>query len=87
MRAAAQQGNGHAQFDLATFYAQGVGTAQNLPRAVVWYSAAAVLLHGDEAAAASSGAQQAAGAMTAAQRQEAKQIAQACKNGNYKGCD
>ncbi len=85
---AAQQANGHAQFDLATLYAKGEGAAQNLPSALVWYSAAAVLFEAMKPRPPPmlSPANR-TGAMTPAQREEAKQIARAGKDGNYKRCN
>jgi hypothetical protein len=40
-RLAAEQGNGQSQYNLGVFFAEGLGTQQNLERAVYWFRRAA----------------------------------------------
>ena len=87
MRMAAQQQNGRAQFNLATMYTNGDGTPQSLARALVWFTAASSTLTGDNAKAADDNAKAVAAAMTPVQLAEAKQVAAACRSGDYKNCD
>ena len=86
-RMAAQLGNAHAQFNLATLYTNGEGTPQDLPRALIWFNAAAVNLAGEEAKIADENSKAVAAKMGRDQLQKAKDIALTCKVGDYKNCD
>ncbi len=87
---AAQKGNGHAQFNLATIYTDGdkdEGVPQDLARALVWFNAAAVTLMGNEAKIADDDGKLVAKAMTREQMLTAQNIGRECKAGNYTACE
>jgi TPR repeat protein len=83
---AAQQGNGHAQFNLATLYTNAEGTPQDLPRALIWFNAAAVTLTGNEAKIADENSKAVAAKMTRDQLVMAKELGLKCREGDFKDC-
>jgi TPR repeat protein len=85
-RMSAQQGNGHAQFNLATLYTNAEGTPQDLPRALIWFNAAAVNLTGNEAKIADENSKAVAAKMTRDQLVTAKDLSLKCRDGDYKDC-
>jgi uncharacterized protein len=86
IRMAAQQGNGRAQFNLATLYTNGDGIVQDLARALVWFNAAAVTLAGNEAKTADENSKAVAGKMTREQLLAAHDMARKCRLGDFKNC-
>jgi len=86
-RMAAQQGNGRAQFNLATLYTNGEGAPQNLARALVWFNAAAVTLTGDQSKIADENSKAVAAKMNRDQILAAKAMAEKCKLGEFKDCE
>ena len=69
-----------AQFNLAQIYGNGdEGVPQNLPRALMWFSAASTRLVGDQAQIARDNMAEVARAMTPAQRTEAQTLARQCE--------
>ena len=84
---AAQSGNGRAQFNLATLYTNGEGTPQDLPRALIWFNAAAVTLSGNDAKIADENSKAVAAKMSREQLVAAQQIGRKCQAGDYKACD
>jgi TPR repeat protein len=84
---AAQQGNGRAQFNLATLYTNGEGAPQNLARALVWFNAAAVTLTGDQSKIADENSKAVAAKMNRDQILAAKAMAEKCKLGEFKDCE
>jgi hypothetical protein len=87
-RMAAQAGNARAQFNLATLYTNGDdGIPQDLPRALIWFNAAAVTLGGNESKIAEENGKAVAAKMTREQIRAAQELGQKCKAGDYKACD
>ena len=86
-RMAAQAGNGRAQFNLATLYTNGDdGIPQDLPRALIWFTAAASNLTGNDAKIADENSKAVAAKMTRDQLLSAKEIGSKCRVGDYKAC-
>jgi TPR repeat protein len=78
-RLAAQQLNARAQFNLGQIYGNGDdGVPQNLPRSLMWFSAASSRLVGDQQKIAKENMAEVARAMTPAQLQEAQALARQC---------
>jgi TPR repeat protein len=80
LRMAAQQLNPRAQFNLAQIYGNGdEGVPQNLPRSLMWFSAAASRLIGNDQQNARANMAEISSKMTPAQRTEAQALALQCQ--------
>jgi TPR repeat protein len=83
---AAQQGSMGAQADLGIAYATGEGVPHDPVLAYVWFSLSASQNAGTDKAAAAY-RDHVAGELTAAQLNQAQEIAKQCRTSNYRNCD
>ncbi|GEM_PF-422346 len=85
-RLAAAQGNPSAQMNLGAMYADGTGVPRDRVRAYTWLTLAAAS-SGDSGAAAAKNRDRIAAQMTAEQIDDAKEMAQRCRETKLKNCD
>ncbi len=85
-RLAARQGHAEAQATLAALYEGGAGVPRDLVRAYMWRSVWGARQTGENAKTAAILRDMLAGRMTAAQSNEAQDLAKACAASNYRQC-
>ena len=86
-RKAAAQGYAGPQNNLGLIYERGRGVRKDLIRALMWYHVAGALLEGDEGKAAVNRRDYLTSKMTAAQIEQAQEMAQRCQQSQFKECD
>ena len=86
-RKAAAQGYAGPQNNLGLIYERGRGVRKDLVRAFMWYHLAGALLPGDEGKAALKRRDFLISKMTAAQIEEAQEMAQRCQQSQFQECD
>lgn len=86
-RKAAAQGYAGPQNNLGLLYEKGRGVREDLVRALMWYHVAAAMLNGDEGKTAIKRRDYLTSLMTAAQIEQAQEMAQRCQQSHFKQCD
>lgn len=86
-RKAAAQGYAGPQNNLGLMYERGRGVRKDLVRALMWYHVAGALLNGDEGKAALKRRDHLTSQMTAAQIEQAQEMARRCQQSQFKECD
>ncbi|NGZ98075.1 MAG: sel1 repeat family protein [Nitrospira sp. WS110] len=86
-RKAAAQGYAGPQNNLGLIYERGRGVRKDLVRAFMWYQLAGTLVPGDEGKAALKRRDFLISKMTAAQIEEAQEMARRCQQSQFKECD
>jgi uncharacterized protein len=86
-RKAAAQGYAGPQNNLGLMYERGRGVRKDLVRALMWYDVAAAMLNGDERKTALKRRDHLTSQMTAAQIEQAQEMAQRCQQSQFKECD
>lgn len=86
-RKAAAQGYAGPQNNLGLIYERGRGVRKDLVRALMWYHVAGALLDGDERKAALNRRDSLSSKMTAAQIEEAQEMARRCQQSQFQECD
>jgi uncharacterized protein len=86
-RLAAAQGNEDAQIGLGLIYGNAYGGMLDFVRAHMWFNLAATTLSGEARKNAMKMRDTAASQLTAAQIEEAQEMALRCKQSQYKKCD
>lgn len=85
-RMAAEQGYAGPQNNLGLMYERGRGVRQDFIRAHMWYNVAAAMLSGDDGEAAIKRRDHVASRMTAAQIEQAQEMARRCQQSKFKEC-
>lgn len=86
-RKAAAQGYVGPQSNLGLMYERGRGVRKDLVRAFMWYHLAGAMLPGDDGKAALTRRDQLSSHMTAAQIEQAQELARRCQQSQFKQCD
>ncbi|MEZ4244856.1 MAG: tetratricopeptide repeat protein [Nitrospira sp.] len=86
-RKAAAQGYAGPQSNLGLIYERGRGVRQDLVRAFMWYELAGALVPGDEGKAALKRRDFLRSKMTAAQIEQAEEMARRCQQSKFQECD
>jgi TPR repeat protein len=86
-RKAAAQGYAGPQNNLGLLYERGRGVRKDLVRALMWYHVAAAMLNGDEAKTAMKRRDHLTSQMTAAQIEQAQEMARRCQQSQFKECN
>ncbi|NGZ02259.1 MAG: sel1 repeat family protein [Nitrospira sp. WS238] len=86
-RKAAAQGYAGPQTNLGLIYERGRGVRKDLVRALMWYHVAGALLDGDERKAALNRRDFLITKMTAAQIEQAQEMARRCQQSQFTKCD
>ena len=86
-RKAAEQGLVRAQLNLALMYETGQGAPQDFVRAHMWLNVAAAASKGDDVKTAIKNQNKVASQMTTAQIGKAQDMAQHCRQSQFKECD
>ena len=86
-RKAAAQGYAGPQNNLGLMYERGRGVRKDVVRAFMWYTVAADMLNGDEGKTAVKRRDHLLSQMTAAQIEEAHEMARRCRQSQFKECD
>jgi hypothetical protein len=86
-RKAAAQGYAGPQSNLALMYERGRGVRKDLVRAFMWYHLAGAMLPGDDGTTALKRRDQLSSHMTAAQIEQAQELARRCQQSRFKQCD
>ena len=86
-RKAAAQGYAGPQSNLGLIYERGRGVRKDLVRAFMWYHLAGVMLPGNDGKAALERRDQLSSQMTAAQIEQAQELARRCQQSQFKQCD
>lgn len=86
-RKAAMQGYAGPQNNLGLIYERGRGVRKDVVRALMWYTIAATMLSGGEQKTAITRREHLTSQMTAAQIEQAKEMARHCQQTQFKGCD
>ena len=86
-RKAAAQGYVGPQNNLGLMYERGRGVRKDLVRAFMWYDLAGALLPGNDGKAALERRDQLRSHMTAAQIEQAQELARRCQQSQFKQCD
>ena len=86
-RKAAAQGYAGPQSNLGLMYERGRGVRKDLVRAFMWYHLAGVMLPGNDGKAALERRDQLSSQMTAAQIEQAQELARRCQQSQFKQCD
>ncbi|MDH4081333.1 MAG: sel1 repeat family protein [Nitrospira sp.] len=86
-RKAAAQGYPGSQSNLGLIYERGRGVRKDLVRALMWYHVAGALLDGDEGKAALKRRDFLISKMTAAQIEQAQEMARRCQQSQFQECD
>lgn len=84
---AAGQGYAGPQNNLGLIYERGRGVRKDVVRALMWYTIAATMLSGNEGKVAVQRRDHLTTQMTAAQIEQAREIAQRCQQSQFKDCD
>jgi len=85
-RKAAAQGYAGPQNNLGLMYERGRGVRKDTVRALMWYTIAAAMLDGEEEKTAMKRRDHLTSQMTAAQIEEAQEMARHCQQSHFKGC-
>ena len=86
-RKAAAQGYPGPQINLGLLYERGRGVRKDVIRAYMWYAVAADLLPGDKGKTAVTRRNYLASRMTAAEIEQAQEMARRCQQSKFKECD
>lgn len=86
-RKAAAQGYVGPQSNLGLMYERGRGVRKDLIRAFMWYHLAGAMLPGNDGKAALERRDQLSSHMTAAQIEQAQELARRCQQSQFKQCD
>jgi TPR repeat protein len=86
-RKAAAQGYAGPQNNLGLMYERGRGVRKDLVRALMWYHVAGAMLNGVEGKAALERRDHLTSQMTAAQIEQAQELARRCQQSQFKECD
>jgi TPR repeat protein len=86
-RKAAAQGYVGPQNNLGLMYERGRGVRKDLVRAFMWYHLAGAMLPGDDGKTALTRLDQLRSHMTAAQIEQAQELAKRCQQSQFKQCD
>jgi len=86
-RKAAAQGYAGPQNNLGLMYERGRGVREDFVRALMWYNVAAAMLSGDEGKTAMKRRDRLTSQMTAAQIEQAQEMARRCQQSQFKKCD
>ena len=86
-RKAAAQGYAGPQNNLGLIYERGRGVRKDAVRALMWYTIAATMLSGNEGKVAVQRRDHLTTQMTAAQIEQARDLAQRCQQSQFKDCD
>ena len=86
-RKAAAQGYAGPQNNLGLIYERGRGVRKDVVRALMWYTVAAVILNGDQRKTALQRRDHLTAQMTAAQIEQAQEMAHRCQESQFKACD
>ena len=86
-RKAAAQGYAGPQNNLGLMYERGRGVRKDLLRALMWYHVAGAILHGNEGKTALNRRDHLTSQMTAAQIEQAQEMARRCQQSQFKECD
>jgi len=86
-RKSAAQGYAGPQNNLGLMYERGRGVRKDVVRAFMWYTVAATMLTGDEGETALKRRDHLTSQMTAAQIEEAHEMARRCQQSQFKECD
>ena len=84
---AAAQGYAGPQNSLGLIYERGRGVRKDVVRALMWYTIAATMLSGNEGKVAVQRRDHLTTQMTAAQIEQARDLAQRCQQSQFKDCD
>jgi uncharacterized protein len=76
-----------AQFNLGLMYHSGFGVPQDYVRAHMWYNLSTASISREDRPKAQQFREALAAKMTAAQIEQAQEMARRCLERNYKGCD
>ena len=85
-RKAAAQGYAGPQNNLGLMYERGRGVRKDTVRALMWYTVAAAMLNGNEGKTAMKRRDYLTSQMTAAQIEQAQEMARHCQQSHFKGC-
>lgn len=86
-RKAAAQGYAGPQNNLGLIYERGRGVRKDAVRALMWYIIATAMFNGDEKKTAAKRHDHLIAQMTAAQIEQARELAQRCQHSQFKECD
>ncbi|MEP7154067.1 MAG: tetratricopeptide repeat protein, partial [Nitrospira sp.] len=86
-RKAAAQGYAGPQNNLGLMYERGRGVREDSVRALMWYNVAAAMLNGEEGKTAMKRRDHLTSQMTAAQIEQAQEMARRCEQSQFKKCD
>lgn len=86
-RKAAAQGYVGPQNNLGLMYERGRGVRKDLVRAFMWYQLAGAMLPGTDGTAALTRRDQLSSQLTAAQIEQAQELARRCQQSRFKQCD
>jgi uncharacterized protein len=86
-RKAAAQGYPGPQVNLGLLYERGRGVRKDVIRAYMWYAVAADLLSGDKGKTAVTRRDHLTSRMTAAEIEQAQEMARRCQQSKFKECD
>ncbi|MBS0152858.1 MAG: sel1 repeat family protein [Nitrospira sp.] len=86
-RKAAAQGYAGPQNNLGLIYERGRGVRKDVVRALMWYTIAVALLNGDEGNTAIQRRDHLISQMTAAQIEQAQELARRCQQSQFRDCD
>lgn len=86
-RKGAAQGYAGPQNNLGLMYERGRGVRKDFVRALMWYNVAAAMLNGDEGTTAMKRRDHLTSQMTAAQIEQAQEMARRCQQSRFKKCD
>lgn len=86
-RKSAAQGYAGPQNNLGLMYERGRGVRKDFVRALMWYNVAVAMSSGDEGKTAMKRRDHLTSQMTAAQIEQAQEMAQRCQQSQFKACD
>ncbi len=86
-RKAAAQGYAGPQNNLGLIYERGRGVRKDTVRALMWYTVAVAMLNGNDKKTAMTRRDHLTSQMTAAQIEEAQEMARRCQQSQFKECD
>ncbi|HWV45095.1 MAG TPA: tetratricopeptide repeat protein [Nitrospira sp.] len=86
-RKAAAQGYAGPQNNLGLMYERGRGVRKDSVRALMWYTVAVAMLNGDEGRTAVKRLDHLTSQMTAAQIEQAQEMARRCQQSQFKECE
>jgi TPR repeat protein len=86
-RKAAAQGYAGPQNNLGLLYERGRGIRKDVVHALMWYTVAAAMLNGDDGKTAVKRLDHLTSQMTAAQIEQAQEMARRCQQSQFKECE